>query len=1073
MSEVTSLEQQEQLNEQQELSLRARRLRWGAPLVALLALGLGAAASLLWVQQSAWQGLVIATGYLVWAGCVLVAWHLAGQQRVRLAARLIFYPLLLTGVLAAACLEQAQWLLIGALLVVGWPLCFLVFARRRIYFWVGVLFIGAALIYLVSLIPLWPRVSLPFLKEELIAALMPAIVAALTLVILWQAFFVSYQRSMHLRLLIGFVLIAVLPSVLITIASINLGLRQGQRQVLNQLVSVATLKEAEINLWIADLQLDLKSLLAQDDTLMRMRLLQSAQPSSTLFVESYNRLQVRFSGLVEETRRFEEIFVVNTVGKVLVSTNTLREGRVYADRPFFTRGLLLSYVEAPRVDDLTGKLSVFASAPVLNERGNVVAVVVGRANTDQLAAMMAERAGLGATGETYLVDAEGRPITRLLFGDMAQRITVPQIERVAREWFPEAGLYVNYSGQPVLGVYRWIAPLSVVVVAEQTQQEAFQSLRNVFTVSVLVAVFSVLASVVVALFVSFDLARPLARLALVAERVAGGDLQQNVGLERQDELGRVARAFDSMTGQLRILIANLEARVQERTRLLEQRSAQLSAAAQVAREATAEQDVQHLLERTVQLISERFNFYHAGIFLLDERREYAVLRAASSEGGKRMLARGHRLAVGQVGIVGTVAARGEARIALDVGEDAVFFNNPDLPLTRSEMAVPLKVRGQVIGVLDVQSTEVSAFTDADVELMQVLADQLAVAIDNANLLTQAQQRLREIEVLLQRQTAEGWRRLAQTGVLVYTYDGTLVTPRPLPAELALPHRTLSVPIVLQGQNLGRIDVVLPDRPPRPEEQNLALALADQLALALDSARLFRETQETLQELDVLYKAGEAMAQAMTPAELLDVFVRYAVHPPFDRCVLALVEEASEVGLERGRIIALWEITFASARAVDTPLDLQAMPIIRTMYERPLVLGDLEHAPELDEVSRHTFLHGMGIQSMAGIPLKVGGKVLGGVMIESRLSAHVFTEREVRRYLSLADRMALALNNLQLLAETEARATWEHTVAEISDRVRASTDIGRILQTLVHELGSTLDAAGFVVLGEEAKDLVEE
>ncbi len=169
MSEVTSLEQQEQLNEQQELSLRARRLRWGAPLVALLALGLGADASLLWVQQSAWQGLVIATGYLVWAGCVLVAWHLAGQQRVRLAARLIFYPLLLTGVLAAACLEQAQWLLIGALLVVGWPLCFLVFARRRIYFWVGVLFIGAALIYLVSLIPLWPRVSLPFLKEELIA----------------------------------------------------------------------------------------------------------------------------------------------------------------------------------------------------------------------------------------------------------------------------------------------------------------------------------------------------------------------------------------------------------------------------------------------------------------------------------------------------------------------------------------------------------------------------------------------------------------------------------------------------------------------------------------------------------------------------------------------------------------------------------------------------------------------------------------------------------------------------------------------------------------------------------------
>jgi len=1073
MSKKTPQELQGQLTDSQELILRARRLRWAAPLMGGVNLGLAAAASLIWTRYQAWQGLALAGAYVLWAMAALGAWYLVGRQQVRLAARLILYPFLISGILVNALTAGAEMLVVIAVLLVGWSLCFLVFARRRIFFWVGVLLLAAALAYLVTLVPGLPRVAMSLPGQELAVALAPAFLVALVLIIIWQAFFVSYRRGIRLRLLVGFVMLVLLPAVLITIAAITLGTRQGERQALNQLLSVATLKEAEINFWITDLQLDLKALLAQEDTLTRLRVMQATQPGTTLYTESYNRLQVRFNSMVEQTQRFEEIFLLNTSGKVLLSTNTLREGRVYSDRAFFTRGLLLSYVEPPFLDELTGKKSVFASAPILNERGNVVGVLVGRANLNQLTGIMGERAGLGETGETYLVGADGMPVTRLLFGEMTQPVLTPQVQRVAQNWFPETGLYIGYAGRPVLGVYRWVAPLGVVLVAEQSVGEAYQGLRNTFTVNVWVALFSVVLSIIAGLFITQDFTEPLARLALVAQRVAEGDLDQRVGVERQDEIGRVASAFDSMTAQLRILIANLEARVQERTRLLEQRSAQLSAAAQVAREATAEQDLRQLLERTVRLISERFNFYHAGIFLLDEKREYAVLQAASSEGGQRMLARGHRLAVGQVGIVGSVAASGEARIALDVGADAVFFNNPDLPLTRSEMAVPLKVRGQVIGVLDVQSTEVAAFTEADIELMQVLADQLAVAIENANLLAQAQQRLREIEVLLQRQTAEGWRRLAQAGSLVYTFDGALVTPRPLTSDIAASRRTLSVPIVVQGQELGQIDLVLSDRTPRADERELAQVLASQIAQALDSARLFRETQETLAELDVLSRASAAMVEAATPEQILDVLVRYAVREPFERCVLALVEEASEAGLERGRILAVWEKGLPAAIAQNAVLNLETLPVLRRMYEAPLWIGDVEHDPELDEVSRRTFLQAMGFRSVVGLPLKVAGKTLGGVMLESRQPVRSFTEREKQRFTTLADRMALALNNLQLLAEAQARAEWEHTVAEISDRVRASADMGRILQTLVRDLGSALDATGLVVLGEDMANDWEE
>jgi len=171
----------------------------------------------------------------------------------------------------------------------------------------------------------------------------------------------------------------------------------------------------------------------------------------------------------------------------------------------------------------------------------------------------------------------------------------------------------------------------------------------------------------------------------------------------------------------------------------EKRAAQLAASAEVARSATAILDVDLLLDEAVKLISEQFGFYHAGVFLVDDQNEYAILKAASSKGGKRMLERSHRLKVGKVGIVGYVAATGESRIALDVGKDAIHFVNPDLPDTRSEMGLPLKARERVIGVLDVQSTKESAFSEEDVAVLQLLTDQLATAIANANLF----QRVRE------------------------------------------------------------------------------------------------------------------------------------------------------------------------------------------------------------------------------------------------------------------------------------------------------------------------------------------
>jgi DNA-binding LacI/PurR family transcriptional regulator/GAF domain-containing protein len=198
--------------------------------------------------------------------------------------------------------------------------------------------------------------------------------------------------------------------------------------------------------------------------------------------------------------------------------------------------------------------------------------------------------------------------------------------------------------------------------------------------------------------------------------------------------------YDTLRGQLSsalqevLLVEEVENRrreLQEANYALQRRAIQIEASAEVGRVITSIFDIDELLQQTATLISDRFDFYHTGIFLLDEMREWAILEEATGEAGAQMKAEGHRLAVGDSSMVGWTAAHNQARIASDVGEDAVRFAHPLLPDTRSEMTLPLSVGDRVLGVLNVQSMEEAAFDQDDVRALQAMANQVAVAIENA------------------------------------------------------------------------------------------------------------------------------------------------------------------------------------------------------------------------------------------------------------------------------------------------------------------------------------------------------
>ena len=392
-----------------------------------------------------------------------------------------------------------------------------------------------------------------------------------------------------------------------------------------------------------------------------------------------------------------------------------------------------------------------------------------------------------------------------------------------------------------------------------------------------------------------------------------------------------------MTAQLRQLVGSLEERVTERTQAVQRRAVQLQVTAEVARDAATIQDPEQLLSNIARLISERFGFYHVGIFLLggrgDESRPigaagsqapqaaFAVLRAASSDGGQRMLARHHRLRVGAQGIVGYVAASGQPRIALDVGSDAIFFNNPDLPATRSEMALPLKVgagdlqggAARVIGVLDVQSTEASAFAAEDVEILQILADQIAVAIENARLLSESQESLRQLERVYGERVRQSWKERirsarqrgpsasgtggeaeAETGESIsYHFDsnrlqtvhsGEQAAGAATSGDGPEPYR-VEAPIELRGQALGKLVLQRP-RPWTHQEVELVQEAIAQVALAVENARLLEEIQQRAFQEELI---NQIVSRTQTSLDLQTI-------------MKTLVQELSQaVGAEKIRI----------------------------------------------------------------------------------------------------------------------------------------------------------------------------
>ena len=430
-------------------------------------------------------------------------------------------------------------------------------------------------------------------------------------------------------------------------------------------------------------------------------------------------------------------------------------------------------------------------------------------------------------------------------------------------------------------VVTYSRPTSLFLADVQTQTRA----NTALVIGALILI-SILTTVV-----ARNLTAPIVALTKTANLISQGDLSARAEINTTDEIGQLASAFNSMTNQLSNSLSGLEERVFERTADIQRRNLELETISDVAREISTIRDLDTLLNVSTSLIREKFNFYHVGIFLVDERGEYAILRAASSVAAEELLARKYKLRVGQTGLVGNVTSTGQAYIALDVGRDAVHFENPFLPNTRSEIVLPLRNYNVAIGALDIQADVPTAFDERDMQTFQILADQLAAAIENAQLAHQVAENLAALTNANRFQTQQTWRTvIEQQRHSAYEYDGLQIkaVPQDLPADIMKQlengnpiiyqqptqgrdvKHILMVPLIVFNQVIGVIGLEQEkaDHNWTDEDVTIAQAAANRAALTLENARLLEESQRRAIKERAIFEATSRIGSALSMENIL-------------------------------------------------------------------------------------------------------------------------------------------------------------------------------------------------------------
>jgi nitrate/nitrite-specific signal transduction histidine kinase len=551
-----------------------------------------------------------------------------------------------------------------------------------------------------------------------------------------------HGKSIQGRLLVYFILVAILPTIAISVGSILFGYYNARQSVVKQLDSLIALEENKINTWLENGQNELVTTFNETYLLERIQVSINMQNRPAYYDFYREGALFRLNRYLADTRLLKVISVLDLNGVVILSTEKQQEGQNFAAEPFFTQGLQGAVTQIVRSPDLQPGFVIVTAYPVVNSDGQVIGELLGSIKEETLAALLEVPDLPQNTGRVLLTDEQNNiftasPSSLLLTPGSGETFINVHSAGIDRALAGKDSGFLSYKdeyGRSVYGVRRWIAGLNMALLVEQDQSSV---LANIFTNQV-INLLIIAAGIGLAVFISLLTARristPLAGLAQASVEIASGNFTRTVELDQEDEIGVLAKAFNSMASQLHTLVDSLETRVKDRTgelqesnRELLKRARQMETTSQVSREITSILDIDPLLSHVVQLIEESFSYYHVSIFLLDKTSPRLVWRA----GSKQESPQNGTLELLSNSLNSKAAQTNQAVLVNDVRQEPSFLADPDLPETLSELVIPLRMGEQVIGTMDIHHRALNAFSPEDLKVLQGLGDQIAIAINNA------------------------------------------------------------------------------------------------------------------------------------------------------------------------------------------------------------------------------------------------------------------------------------------------------------------------------------------------------
>jgi signal transduction histidine kinase/HAMP domain-containing protein len=521
---------------------------------------------------------------------------------------------------------------------------------------------------------------------------------------------VGLRGGLGRTLLTAFLFLAILPLSFVSWFATQRSRLNIQGEVMDKLASIAVLKEAQISRWGEE----------QAAVLTAPEI--DAQLETTLRAVEVGSDEAR--GLLAEVAHWwgdADLALLSPEGQVEWASDATWEGDALSLPRTASSSPDASAVRAS-IDLRDGMGLVLVSPLPESVRWPYVAI---RLPADELARILEETAGLGQTGEAYVVDGAGRVLPQ------GRRVSGPAIE-TALLGQGNQGLYENYDGVSVIGVYRWLPAIGLALFVEQSQEEAFAGNDAVVAAVIAITLGVALVTAVIAAFVTRQFTRPLVTLTESALNIAAGDLSQRVEFTSHDEIGILAHVFDRMAAELEVLYGNLEAKVAERTRRLQQanyqiqrRAIQMQASLEVGRAVTSILDPDQLLEQVVRVVRDRFVYSYVGVYTVDRAGGILALRASAGDPDPF---HGQSAPVSLPGPVGRAFREGRAMLESRVLPAVV---GPPAHYTRSEVTVPLRLGDRTLGVLDVQTTDEEGFDEDDVSVLQNVANQITIALENA------------------------------------------------------------------------------------------------------------------------------------------------------------------------------------------------------------------------------------------------------------------------------------------------------------------------------------------------------